>query len=248
MLWARPNTRFQVSKTQMRSVVLLPTYNERENLPALVEELRATADVDVMILDDDSPDGTGHAANLLAKKDQRVRVIHRPHRQGVAKAYQDGFGRALAEGYGRIVQMDADFSHQPRYLPKILEALDAADVAIGSRYSEGGRVEQWGVGRRVVSRAANAYAGLVLGMPYRDATSGFVGWHRHVIEAVKPESIDSEGHAFQVELKFRAHRLGFTIVEVPISFWDRVVGNSKLTQQNAVASAFHLLRLRVKGP
>lgn len=228
-----------------RTVVLLPTYNEHENLPTLVEEIRATAPVDVMILDDDSPDGTGTAADLLAKKDSAVTVVHRGARQGVAKAYVDGFGRALAARYDQIVQMDADFSHQPRYLPKLLEALERSDVVIGSRYVDGGRVEQWGLGRRVVSRAANAYAGVVLGMPYRDSTSGFVAWRRHVLEAIEPSTLSAEGHAFQIELKFRAHQKGFTISEVPISFWDRVVGSSKLTQQNAAESALHLVRLRL---
>jgi dolichol-phosphate mannosyltransferase len=230
----------------MRTVILLPTYNERENLPALIEEIRATVDADLMVLDDESPDGTGHAADLLAKKDPKITVVHRSARAGMSKAYLDGFQRALAADYGQIFQMDADFSHQPRYLPKLLAALESADVAIGSRYVSGGRVEQWGLARRGVSRVANVYAGAILGMPYKDTTSGFVGWRRHALEAISPETITSEGHAFQVELKFRAHKRGLSLVEVPISFWDRVVGSSKLTQQNALESALDLARLRLQ--
>ncbi len=232
----------------MRTVICMPTYNERENLPSLLEEIFATVDdVDVMVLDDNSPDGTGAAADGLAKKHKRLQVVHRPGKAGIAAAYADGFARAIEQGYDRIFQMDADYSHQPRYLPKLIEALDRADMVIGSRYVEGGRVEQWSAPRRLLSRAGNAYANTLLGLPYRDATAGFCGYRRHVLEAIELGASTKDNHAFQVELKYRVHDKGFTIVEVPIMFWDRVVGASKLPPRAALGSAMRILRLRIKG-
>lgn len=232
----------------MRTVVCIPTYCERENLRPLVEEIVSTVPtVDVMVVDGQSPDGTGALADELAAEHERVRVVHMDAPGTMATAIMEGFRRALAEGYEQVLQMDADFSHQPRFLTAMLEALEGADVVVGSRYVEGGRVGQWSVGRRVVSRAGNLYVGAMLGTPYRDATSGFVGYKRHVLEAVDFEELDGENRGFQIELKYRAHRLGFTIVEVPIHFWDRVVGSSKLTPKIAVDSFVNVLRVRLKG-
>lgn len=232
----------------MRTVVCIPTYCERENLAPLVEEIVETVpEVDVLVIDGQSPDGTGALADELADKHGRVQALHMAHTGTMATALAEGFRRALSAGYDQIVQMDADFSHQPRYLRGVLDAFERADVVIGSRYVDGGRVDQWSVGRRVVSRAGNIYAGAMLGMPYRDATSGFVGFKRHVLEAVDFEELEGEGRAFQIEMKYRAHRLGFTIVEVPIHFWDRVVGTSKLTSKNAVDSFVSVLKVRLKG-
>ena len=231
----------------MRTVICMPTYNERENLPSLVEEILATVDVDVMVLDDDSPDGTGAVADMIAQKNEHVTVVHRKEKRGIGAAYIDGFQRAIAAGYDQIFQMDADYSHQPRYLPKLMEALQNADVVIGSRYVDGGSVEAWSLPRRFLSRAGNAYANTLLGLPYRDATAGFCGYKRHVLEALDLTSTTRDNHAFQVELKYRAHQLGFTIVEVPIMFWDRVVGASKLPPTAAVGSAMRLIRLKLKG-
>jgi dolichol-phosphate mannosyltransferase len=229
----------------MRSVVCLPTYNERENLRPLVEELLAAAELDVLVIDDASPDGTGRLADELAASEPRVKVLHGPGPRGIAEAYKVGFERALADGYGAIVQMDADFSHQPRYLPALLEALERADVAIGSRYARGGAVEKWSLERRVVSRTANVYASAVLELPCRDTTSGFVAYRRHVLEAVDFAAIAPGGQGFQIALKHRAHRLGFTLEEVPIHFWDRVVGRSKLKPEAVVSAAWQVLRLRL---
>lgn len=233
--------------TAMRTVICMPTYNERENLPSLLEEILATADVDVIVLDDDSPDGTGAVADLIAQKNDRVTVVHRSEKAGIGAAYGDGFRRAIEAGYDQIFQMDADYSHQPRYLPKLIEALQNADVVIGSRYVDGGSVEAWSVPRRMLSRAGNAYANTLLGLPYRDATAGFCGYKRHVLEAIDFTTSSEDNHAFQVELKYNAHQMGFTIVEVPIMFWDRVVGASKLPPTAALGSAMRLLRLRLKG-
>lgn len=229
-----------------RTVICMPTYNERENLPSLLEEVLATTSVDVMVLDDNSPDGTGAAADVIAQKTSRVRVVHRAQKLGIAAAYVDGFNRALEAGYERIYQMDADFSHQPRYLPALFEALDDADVVVGSRYIDGGRVEQWSLPRRFLSRAGNVYANTLLSLPYRDATAGFCGYKRHVLEAIDYGASSHDNHAFQVELKYRAHQMGFTIVEVPIMFWDRVVGSSKLPPRAALGSAMRLLKIRLK--
>ncbi|MCA9551624.1 MAG: polyprenol monophosphomannose synthase [Myxococcales bacterium] len=232
----------------MRPVICLPTYCERENLGPLVQEILEVAPTaDVLVVDSASPDGTGQLADELAGQYPRVKAMHIPGPGSMAAAYVQGFKAALAADYDVVVQMDADFSHQPRYLPGLLEGLTDADVSIGSRYVHGGGVEQWSLGRRVVSRAGNLYVGAVLSMPYKDTTSGFVAWRRHVLEAVDFEDLHAEGRAFQVELKFRAHRLGFTLVEVPIHFWDRVVGASKLTPKSAVDSMVSVLKFRIKG-
>lgn len=232
----------------MRTVICIPTYNERENLPSLVEEILATvSNTDIMVLDDNSPDGTGQVADLLAKKDARISVVHRPRKEGLGRAYLDGFRRALAAGYDRIFEMDADFSHQPRYLPELYRALDDADAVIGSRYTGGGGVENWGLYRRFLSKGGNVYAKTVLGMPYQDLTAGFVGFKRHVLEAIDLDSIRSEGYSFQLELKYRAHRLGFTFVEVPIVFFDRVAGNSKMSKAIVREAVWRVVQLRAKG-
>lgn len=232
----------------MRTVVCIPTYCERENIGPLVEEIVGVAqDVDVMIVDGASPDGTGALAETLAKTHGRVQVEHLAEKGTLANALVHAFRRALEDGYEQVVQMDADFSHQPRFLGPLLEGLERADVVIGSRYVDGGGVDHWSFARRVASRAGNAYTSAVLSMPYRDTTSGFVGFKRHVLEAVDFEELEGEGRAFQIELKYRAHRLGFEILEVPIRFWDRVVGSSKLTPKSAVDTLVSVLKVRLEG-
>ena len=232
----------------MRAVICLPTYCERDNLGPLVQEvLEVVPDADVLVVDSASPDGTGQLADELAAQYPRVTALHIPGPGSMAAAYVRGFEAALEAGYDVVVQMDADFSHQPRYLPALIAGLEGADVAIGSRYVAGGGVEQWSLARRVASRAGNVYVGAVLAMPYKDSTSGFVAWKRHVLEAVDFAELHAEGRAFQVELKYRAHRLGYTVVEVPIHFWDRVVGASKLTPRSAVDSLVSVLKFRIKG-
>lgn len=232
----------------MRAVICMPTFNERENLGPLVEDILAVnADVHVMIIDGCSSDGTGELALELEKAHERVQAVRLTQEGTLAMAYSEGFRRALDAGYDQFIQMDADFSHQPRYLEVLLDGLQNADVVIGSRYVSGGGVDQWSMARRMVSRAGNAYVGAVLRMPYRDSTSGFVAFKRHVLEAVDFEELQEEGRAFQVELKYRAHRLGFTITEVPIHFWDRVVGSSKLTPKSTVDTMVNVLKVRLKG-
>lgn len=232
----------------MRTVICIPTHNECENLAPLVQEvLVADESVDVLIVDGHSTDGTADIALGLAANHERVHTLQPDAAGSVAMAYAAGFRWALDQGYEQVVQMDADFSHQPRYITRLLDGLQRADVVIGSRYVAGGSVDQWSLARRLVSRAGNAYVSTVLQMPYHDATSGFVAYRRHVLEAVDFDELQGEGRAFQVELKYRAHRLGFTVIEVPIHFWDRVVGASKLTTKNAVDSLVNVMKVRLKG-
>lgn len=231
----------------MRTVICIPTYNERDNLPSLVEEILATTDASVLVVDDNSPDGTGQMADLFAQSEPRLKVLHRRKKEGLGKAYIEAFTAALDAGYELIFQMDADFSHQPRHLPNMIAALQNADVVIGSRYVDGGGTVNWGVGRRALSRGSNLYARSVLSTPYRDATAGFVGFRRHVLEAINFETIDALSYAFQVELKYRAHRLGFTIVELPIVFYDRTAGSSKLARSSIAQAIVRIIELRLQG-
>jgi dolichol-phosphate mannosyltransferase len=231
----------------MRTMICIPTYNERDNVPSLVEEILATTDAHVMLIDDNSPDGTGQVADLLAQSEPRIQVVHRPKKEGIGKAYVDGFRRALAGGFEVVFQMDADFSHQPRYLPSMIDALRSADMVIGSRYVEGGGTVNWSIARRALSRGSNLYARFLLDVPYRDATAGFVGFRRHVLEAINFETIDATSYAFQVELKYRAHRLGFTIAELPIVFFDRTAGASKLSRSTIAQAVVRVVELRFKG-
>ncbi len=232
----------------MRTVICIPTYNERENLPSLVGEILATVDADVMVLDDNSPDGTGHAADLLSEREARVKVVHRSRRTGLASAYIDGFQRALAQGYDYIFEMDADFSHQPRYLRPMFGALTQADVVVGSRHVDGGGIGNWGAGRRALSKAGNVYARRVLGVPCFDLTSGFVGFRRRVLENIHLSELSSRGYAFQIEMKVRAHRSGFSIQELPILFWDRVAGASKISRRGVYQALWSVHQMKIRRP
>jgi len=210
--------------------LVLPTYNEAANVEPLVAAVQAKlpAEARVLIVDDGSPDGTGGIADRLADEREGVEVLHRPRKEGLGPAYVAGFRRALAGGAGLVLTMDADFSHDPAYLPRLLEAVERADVAIGSRYVEGGAVREWGPARRAMSRGGSAYARLLLGVDVRDLTGGFKCFRREVLEAIDPGSIGSRGYAFQVETTYRAIRRGFRVVEVPIVFRDRRAGASKM--------------------
>jgi dolichol-phosphate mannosyltransferase len=210
--------------------LVLPTYNEAENVEPLVEAARAKLPpgARVLIVDDSSPDGTGDVADRIASRHENVEVLHRPDKEGLGPAYIAGFRAALAGGAGLVLEMDADFSHDPAYLPRLLEAAKRADVVLGSRYLEGGGVSDWGPVRRAISRGGSAYARLVLGVGVRDLTGGFKCFRREVLEAIDLEQIDARGYAFQVEMTYRAIRLGFKVVEVPIVFRERRVGSSKM--------------------
>lgn len=215
-----------------RALICLPTYNERENLAAIVAAVHAAvADVDVLVIDDDSPDGTGDLADALAAEDPRVKVLHRARKEGLGRAYLAGFAWALERGYPLVLEMDADFSHDPRHLPALLEAARTADLVLGSRYVSGGGTVNWTLGRKLVSRGGSAYARAILGVSVRDLTGGFKCFRREVLEALDLASVECSGYAFQIELTYRALKKGFTVVEVPIVFADRRVGRSKMSRR-----------------
>jgi dolichol-phosphate mannosyltransferase len=229
--------------------LVLPTYNEAESLEALVEAARAKlpAAAQVLVVDDDSPDGTGRIADALAGRHEGVQVLHRPRKEGLGPAYIAGFRQALAQGAGLVLEMDSDFSHDPAYLPRLLDAAERADVVLGSRYVAGGGVSDWGPLRRAISRGGSSYARHVLGVEVRDLTGGFKCFRREVLEVIDLESVRARGYAFQVEVTYRAIRCGFEVVEVPIIFRDRRVGSSKM-DLSIVAEAVWRLPLLRFGP
>jgi dolichol-phosphate mannosyltransferase len=229
--------------------LVLPTYNEVENLENLVVAVRGKlpASAQVLIVDDSSPDGTGELADRLADRLENVSVLHRRDKEGLGPAYLAGFRLALSGGAGLVLEMDSDFSHDPAYLPRLLEAAGRADVVLGSRYVPGGGVSDWGPLRRAISRGGSAYARLVLGVDVQDLTGGFKCFRREVLEAIDLDSIQARGYAFQVEMTYRALRAGFTVVEVPIVFRDRRSGSSKMDRA-IVAEAIWRVPLLRFGP
>jgi dolichol-phosphate mannosyltransferase len=249
--------RRRIARTTVRTpamndaLVIVPTYNERENLPRLVPAVLAAAPVDVLVVDDGSPDGTGQVADTLAAADARVHVLHRTAKEGLGRAYVAGFRHALAlEGgrYGRFVQMDADFSHDPAALPRLLEpARDGgeADVVIGSRYVPGGGVSGWPWYRHVLSRGGSLYARGVLGIGVRDLTGGYKCWRRAALAAIRFDDVAASGYGFQIEMTWRARRAGQRVVEVPIHFPDRQVGRSKMSPRIMTEALALVWRLRL---
>ncbi|WP_435198549.1 polyprenol monophosphomannose synthase [Janibacter sp. GS2] len=212
-----------------RVAVLIPTYNERENLPRIVERVRACVpDADVLVLDDNSPDGTGEVADELAAGDDRVSVLHRPGKEGLGAAYLAGFAWALERDYDAVVEMDADGSHRPEHLPRMLVAAAEADLVIGSRYVRGGRVVNWPKNRKAVSMAGNAYIKVVLGMPVNDATAGYRVYRTDTLRTIGLDRVESAGYVFQTDLTVRTVRAGLTVVEIPITFIEREIGDSKM--------------------
>ncbi|ROO88396.1 dolichol-phosphate mannosyltransferase [Actinocorallia herbida] len=226
-------------------VVIIPTYNERDNLPLITARVRAAVPgADLLVVDDDSPDGTGLLADELAAADDHVHVLHRTAKNGLGAAYLAGFRWAIEHGYDIMVEMDADGSHQPEQLPRLLEALEEADLVIGARWVPGGEVENWPKRREILSRSANTYARLMLGMPLHDATGGYRAFRRETLEKLDLEDVDSRGYCFQVDLALRAHRAGLRVAEVPITFVDRVHGSSKM---NSSVIAESMLRVTAWG-
>jgi dolichol-phosphate mannosyltransferase len=229
--------------------LVLPTYNEAENIEALVEDALAMlpASAQILIVDDGSPDGTGAIAERLAGRHDNVSVLHRQVKEGLGPAYIAGFRRALAGGAGLVLEMDSDFSHDPAYLPRLLEAARRADVVLGSRYVPGGGVSDWGPLRKAISRGGSAYAKLILGVEVQDLTGGFKCFRREVLEAIDFDSVEARGYAFQVEMTYRAIRAGFRVVEVPIVFRDRKAGSSKMDRAIVAEAVWRVPRLRF-GP
>src|SRR5215218_991120 len=227
--------------------LVLPTYNEAENLEPLVaaalENLPDSARV--LVVDDNSPDGTGQIADRLAAGEARIEVLHRARKEGLGPAYVAGFRQALAAGASRILEMDSDFSHDPADLGRLLAATEKADVAIGSRYVPGGGVENWSALRQGISRGGSAYARLVLGLPIRDLTGGFKCFRREVLEAIDLDAISARGYAFQVEMTYRAVQLGFRVAEVPITFRERRAGASKMSRSIVLEAAWRVPQLRM---
>ena len=227
--------------------LVLPTYNEAANLEAIAGAILEwlPAERRLLIVDDSSPDGTGEIADRLAAADPDVEVLHRPAKQGLGPAYFAGFRRARAGGAGLIAQMDADFSHDPADLPRLLAAAADADLVLGSRYVAGGGVAEWGPGRRLISRGGSAYARTLLGLGVADLTGGFKVFRRRALEAIDLDTIPSLGYAFQIETTFRAARAGFRVLEVPIVFHDRRVGESKMTGSIVLEAAWRVPIMRL---
>jgi dolichol-phosphate mannosyltransferase len=213
-----------------KAVVCLPTYNELENLEPMLRAL-GDKDVRVLVIDDNSPDGTGQLADRLAEELAYVDVLHREHKEGLGPAYLAGFRRALADGAEVVLEMDCDFSHDPNEVPRLLEAVQGgADLALGSRYVPGGGVRNWGLLRRLISAGGSFYARVILGVNIHDLTGGFKCYRRAVLETIDLDAIESKGYAFQIETTYRVLRAGFHVVEVPITFADREVGGSKMSK------------------
>jgi dolichol-phosphate mannosyltransferase len=232
--------------TSADCTVVVPTYNEAENIGHLVPRIVANPRFRVLVVDDGSPDGTGALVQAMAAQEPRVGLLSRAGKQGLGTAYIAGFRRALAEGAAFVCEMDADFSHDPRYLPKLLAAAEAgADLVIGSRYVPGGGTTDWGLLRRLISRGGNIYAGLILGMPIADATGGFRCYRRAVLEGIDLSRVRSNGYAFQIEMAYRARRAGFSVAELPIIFPDRRVGKSKMSRRIVLEALVNVWRLRL---
>lgn len=227
--------------------VILPTYNEAGNIETMVEALgpKLSPEDRILIVDDSSPDGTGRVADGLAASDPRVEVLHRPRKEGLGPAYIDGFRRALDGGADLIVQMDADFSHDPAYLPRLIAASALADLVLGSRYVPGGAITEWGPMRRLISRGGSLYSRMVLGVPVRDLTGGFKCFHREVLESIDLDTVSASGYSFQVEMTYRTLKAGFEVLEVPITFREREIGDSKMSGSIVIEAAWRVPAIRM---
>jgi dolichol-phosphate mannosyltransferase len=231
-----------------RALVVVPTYNEALNLPLIVPQILAQDPrIEVLVVDDNSPDGTGRLADEMTASDQRVHVLHRPGKGGLGKAYLAGFRWALERDYEFVFEMDADFSHDPKFLPDFLRAAEDADLVIGSRYKTGVNVINWPIARLLLSLGANQYARWITGLPIEDSTGGFKCFRRRVLEAIDFERVRSNGYAFQIEMSFRAWKKGFRLVEIPIVFTDRVEGQSKMNKRIVREAIWMVWWLRLKA-
>lgn len=231
------------------ALVVVPTYNERATLPEVVARiLAAPVDVDLLVVDDNSPDGTGVLADELAEANPRVHVLHRPHKQGLGPAYRAGLGHGLEAGYEILIEMDADLSHDPGHLPELVAAARRADLVIGSRYVPGGGTRNWPAHRRALSAGGNRYVQLVTGIPIHDATSGFRAFRRAVLEEIHLADLQSDGYSFQLETVLLSWRAGFEIDEVPITFVERRAGTSKISRAIVIEALWRVLLWGLRGP
>ncbi len=230
----------------MKTLVIIPTYNERENIESIVPiVLEKDTSIHVLIVDDNSPDGTGQIADSMSGQNQRIFVIHRRSKSGLGTAYITGFRFALERGYDLVFEMDCDFSHDPKYIPDFMQAIQRADLVLGSRYISGVNVINWPMSRLLLSYFANVYSRMVTGLPVRDATGGFKCFRREVLEAIQLDRVKSNGYSFQIEMSFRAWKKGFRIKEIPIVFEDRKVGQSKMSKKIVREAIWMVWRLRI---
>ena len=230
----------------MRATVCLPTYNERDNVERMVRAL-GEHDVRVLVIDDNSPDGTGEIADRLAAELDHVDVLHRPRKEGLGPAYLAGFQRALADGAELVLEMDCDFSHDPADVPRLIAATQEADLVIGSRNVAGGSVRNWGPLRRFVSAGGSWYARVVLGVPIRDLTAGFKCYRRAVLERIELDTITAKGYAFQIETTYRTLQSGFEVLELPVAFVDREAGGSKMSKAIVLEAVWRVPLMRIRG-
>jgi dolichol-phosphate mannosyltransferase len=230
----------------MKTLLIIPTYNEVENLPPLLNEiLKYAPETDILIVDDNSPDGTGELADKISEENASVHVLHRVGKLGLGTAYIAGFKYAIAHDYDAAFEMDADFSHDPRYLPDFLRAIEDADLVIGSRYIRGGGTPSWSLIRRFISGGGNIFARFMLGIPVHDCTAGYRCYRRQVLETIDLDTIQSQGYAFQIEMVYRTRKHGFKIVETPIIFKDRRVGKSKMSRKIVIEGFTYVIRTRL---
>ena len=230
----------------MKSLIIVPTYNEKENVERLVGALfDLDREIEVLIVDDSSPDGTGDIADRLAARDQRVHVLHRPSKLGLGSAYIQGFKFALNHGYDLIFEMDADFSHDPSYIPHFLEKIQDCDLVLGSRYIQGVNVINWPISRLLLSYFANLYTRIITGLPVKDATGGFKCFRRETLKAVDLDQVRSDGYSFQIEMTFKCWKRGFRVCEIPIIFYERQKGHSKMSKKIMHEAVWMVWRLRL---
>lgn len=230
----------------MKSLIIIPTYNERENIERIVPQvLGQDSSINVLIVDDNSPDGTGQIADNMAKEDDRIFVINRQNKSGLGTAYITGFKFALQKDYDLVFEMDCDFSHDPKYIPHFLKAIQDVDLVLGSRYISGVNVINWPMSRLLLSYYANVYSRIITGLPVRDATGGFKCFRREVLEAIDLDEVKSNGYSFQIEMSFRAWKKGFKIKEIPIVFEDRKEGQSKMSKKIVREAVWMVWRLRL---
>jgi dolichol-phosphate mannosyltransferase len=230
----------------VKSLIVIPTYNEKDNIEALVEAVLGLGqNIEILIVDDHSPDGTGQIADHLTAKDHRVHVLHRPGKQGLGSAYIQGFRFALAGDYDLIFEMDADFSHDPSNIPAFLEKIRECDVVLGSRYIQGVNVINWPMSRLLLSYFANIYTRVITGLPIRDATGGFKCFRRKALEDIDLEKVKSDGYSFQIEMTFKCWKKGFRICEIPIIFYERQKGRSKMSKKIVREAVVMVWRLRL---
>ncbi len=231
----------------MKVLIIIPTYNEKDNIQKLLGRLiNMRPDLEMLVVDDNSPDGTGKIVKEIAQKEPRVHLLERAEKNGIGPAYIAGFKWGLTHGYDILIEMDADLSHRPRYIPKFLELLQTHDVAAGSRWMKGGGIANWPMSRVLLSRWANVYTKLILGVPVHDMTGGYTAYRREVLESIDLDDVRSDGYCFQIEMKFRCLKRGFKVAETPIFFTDRRAGSSKISRRIVYEALFMVWYLKFR--